>query len=133
MIPATNGLLSQDFAIAEQTSHTWYLDIDRDVVVGYTDGLDAIEQAIYLMLETERFQHVIFSWNYGAEFLDLYGQPMAYVLPEIKRRISEALLQDSRIRAVENFDFHVEKSKVLVTFTAVTIFGALPIQKAVAS
>ena len=131
MIPATNGFLQQDFEIAEQPTYTFFLDIDRNVIFGFTDNLEAMKQAIYLIFETERFQYVIFTWNYGIELLDLYGKQMTFVLPELKRRISEALLQDTRIQILEDFNFQVNKNKVLVTFTAVTIFGSVPIERAV--
>ena len=131
MIPA-NGFLPEDFVIVEQSSKTFYLDINRNVVYGYTDGQDAMRQAIYLILSTERYQYIIFSRNYGIELLDLYGKQMTYVLPELERRITEALLQDTRIKSLENFNFAVARNAILTTFTAVTIHGEIPIEKAVA-
>jgi len=130
MIPA-NGFLPEDFEVAEQGSQTFYLDIDRNAVFGYTDGQEAVKQAIYLILSTERYQYVIFSRNYGIELLDLYGRQMTYVLPELKRRIEEALLQDTRIKSLEDFNFMVSKNTILATFTAVTVHGGIPIEKAV--
>jgi len=129
MIPA-NDLLNKDFEIVEQGSQTFYLDIARNAVYGYIDGQEAVKQAIYLILSTERYQYAIFSWNYGIELFDLFGKQMTYVLPELKRRITEALLQDTRIKSLENFGFKVSKNKILTTFTAVTIFGGIPIEKA---
>ena len=46
-------------------------------------------------------------------------------IPEIERRVREALLQDDRITAVQNFEFTVNKKKVLTTFTVVSIFGEI--------
>jgi hypothetical protein len=89
------------------------------------------EQAIYLILQTERYHYVIFSWNYGIELEDLFGMPISWVIPEVKRRITEALLQDSRITEVDNFEFDVKKGVVTTTFTAHTIFGDIPIERAV--
>jgi len=131
MIPA-NSYLIEDFEIVEQGSQTFYLDINGNAVYGYTDGLDAMRQAIYLILSTERYQYVIFSRNYGIELLDLYGRQTTYVLPELKRRITEALLQDTRITRLEDFVFRVGKGTVHVTFTAVTVHGSVPIERAVA-
>jgi len=131
MIPE-NGFLPDDFVIVEQSSKTFYLDINRNVVYGYTDGQDAMRQAIYLILSTERYQYVIFSRNYGIELLDLYGKQMTYVLPELERRITEALLQDTRIMSLEGFNFSVSRNAILTTFTAVTVHGDIPIEKAVA-
>ena len=62
---------------------------------------------------------------------DLFGQPISYVMAELERRISEALLQDSRITSVENFEFDYKKNKVFCKFTVVTIFGETEIEKVV--
>ena len=131
MIPA-NGFMRTDFVFVDQPSHTFFLDIDNNVSFGYTDGREAVKQAIYLVLETERYQHAIFSRNYGAELRDLIGQPIDYVLPELRRRITEALLQDTRIRQVEDFEFEVKKGVVTAAFTAMTVFGPIQFEKAVA-
>jgi len=130
MIPA-NGFLDKDFEVVEQSSHTFYLDVDRNIVFGFTNKYEAMKQAIYLILETERYQYVIFSWNYGIELLDLFGKQMTFVLPELKRRISEALLQDTRIKYIEDFDFQVNRNIVTTTFTAVTVYGNIPIERTV--
>jgi hypothetical protein len=131
MIPAFTGFLNENFEVEEQTSHTFYLDIDNNIVLGYTDNQEAVKQAIYLILSTERYKHVIFTHNYGVEFLDLFGKQLTFVLPELRRRITEALIQDTRITSVESFNFKVNKGVVLCTFTAVTIYGNTAIEWAV--
>lgn len=131
MIPSVNPILNNDIEFVEPSSYTFKLDIDNNVVLGMTDEQNAIKQAIYLTLGTERFQWVIFSWNYGVEFNDLFGMPISWVIPEVKRRIVEALLQDARIKTVDGFEFEVGKGKLIITFTAQTIYGDIPIQKEV--
>lgn len=124
MIPAANSdIITAD---AERLpSRTYALDIDSGRIRGTTDGREALKQAIYLILNTERYAHLIYSWNYGSETNNLIGQPKDYALPEIKRLITEALLQDDRILSVEKFEFSTEKFKVLVTFTVNTIYGEI--------
>ena len=68
---------------------------------------------------------MIYSWNYGFEKKRLIGKPVDYCIPEIERSIKEALLQDDRITAVDNFQFEVNKKKVLTTFRVVSIFGPI--------
>lgn len=94
-----------------------------DKINGYTDDLEAIAQAIYLILGTERYQFIIYSWDYGIELVDLYGKPMPYVMSELPRRITEALTQDDRIEDVIDFEFEVNGKKLHTTFTAVTNKG----------
>lgn len=124
MIPSTTGFLEQDFELEEQPTHTYKMDMKDDLIRGYTDELEAMRQAIYKILLTERFQYIMYSGNYGIELLDLYGQPISYVCPELERRISEALLWDKRIKSLADFEFSIpQKGVVHVSFTAHTVFG----------
>lgn len=131
MLPAVNDDLQKDFEIEEETSHTYKLDWDNSTIAGYVDDLEAMKQAIYLILNIERYEYLIYSWNYGIELTDLFGQPTSFVLPELKRRITEALLQDTRIIGVENFSFEINRGKVHATFTVHTIFGDVEAERVV--
>lgn len=131
MLPAVNDDLQKDFEIEEETSHTYKLDLDNSTIAGYVDDFEAMKQAIYLILNIERYEYLIYSWNYGIELNDLYGQPIPFVLPELKRRITEALVQDSRILGVDNFSFETNKGKVHATFTVNTIYGDVEAEKVV--
>lgn len=129
MIPKGTEDLKQGFEIIEQPSNTYRMA--DDVISGKVDGIEAMEQAIYKILNTERYDHAIYSWNYGIELEDLFGQPADYVCPELKRRITEALTQDSRIHSVDSFVFEVRKKRISVTFTAHTIFGDVTTERQV--
>ncbi len=132
MIPGVNGFLQEDFEIEEQPSKTYKMYLEQEVINGFTDGLDAMKQTIYMILNTERYQYIIYSWNYGIELDDLFGEPITYVCPELERRITEALTQDERILSVDAFSFDVSvKGVVHVTFTAHTIFGEVDAEKVV--
>ena len=126
MLPAQEIELIEDFTITTQPGLTWRLDLEQKrMSPGMVDGIEAVEQAIYKILLTERYQYPIYSWDYGIELLDLYGKPLSYVRPELERRIREALLQDDRITAVDSFYFEsvADKNSLQVTFTAHTIYG----------
>lgn len=132
MIPSTTAFLEQDFEIEEQPTHTYKMNLTGEFVRGYTDNQEAMKQAIYKILNTERYQYVMYSWNYGVELLDLFGEPVSYVCPELERRITEALTWDDRINSVDNFEFNIsKKGEILVTFTAHTIFGDVAAEKVV--
>lgn len=130
MIPAIDDL-QQDFEIEEQPSKAFKINFNKKNVINFTDGIEAVTQAVYLILNTERYEHVIHSWNYGVELVELFGQPIPFVLPEIKRRITEALMQDDRIESVENFNFEVDKRQVNVSFDVRSIFGTINAEKVV--
>lgn len=115
---------SSDVVSTRQPGFTYKLNVERERVLGYTDKLDAYRQAVYKILNTERYEYVIYSWNYGVEFQELIGKPIYYVIPEIERRITEALMQDDRTVAVGGFEFDTSKRGIVhVTFTAVSIYG----------
>lgn len=116
-----------------QPNKTYKMMIDTDRIQGtIADDLEAVKQAIYKIINTERYKFLIYSWNYGIELEDLFGKPIPYVLPEIPRRIKEALTQDDRIKDVLGFDLtYNRKSDVLAKFTVVTIYGNLEIEKVV--
>lgn len=116
-----------------QPNKTYKMMIDTDRIQGtITDDLEAVKQAIYKIINTERYKFLIYSWNYGIELEDLFGKPIPYVLPEIPRRIKEALTQDDRINDVLGFDLSYDrKGNVLAKFTVVTIYGSVEIEKVV--
>ena len=124
MIPSTSAFLESDFEIETQPTHTYKMNLESGSIRGYTDKLEAIKQAIYKILLTERYQYLMYSPNYGIETLDLYGEPLSYVCPELERRISEALLWDDRIESISDFEFDLsKKGSVQVSFTVHTRFG----------
>lgn len=132
MIPSITGFLEQDFELEEQPTYTYKMNLDTGSIRGYTDGLDAMKQAIFKILQTERYQYIMYSWNYGIETLDLYGEPISYVCPELERRITEALLWDERIESVDNFEFDLpQKGVIHVSFTAHTTFGDVQAERTV--
>lgn len=132
MIPSTVGFLDQDFEIGEQPDKTYKMDLNGISIWGFCDGLEAMKQTVFRILNTERYQYIIYSWNYGMETLDLYGQPVTYVCPELERRIEEALLVDSRIVRVSDFEHDTSvKGVVYTTFTVHTVFGEFVAEKEV--
>lgn len=131
MTPQVQDDIKQDFIFTTLPSKTFKMNLDSLTVMGTVDQMEALLQSVYLILNTERYFWLIFSWNYGVQLHDLIGKDSAYCIPEIERRIREALLQDDRITAVENFHFERNKRQVTATFTVVSIFGKVDIKKVV--
>ena len=80
----------------------------------------AIRQAVFCMLNTQRYNSEIFSTNYGFEFQDLIGQDVDYICAVLPSRIKEALTMDDRIEDVTDFDISVKNKSVFAKFTVVT-------------
>lgn len=109
----------------EPPSKTWRLDLLDGRLKGYTDELEAVGQAAMMALETCRYRHMIFSWQYGAELWTLIGKDPDYVFSEAKRMIAEALSTDTRITGVRDFTF----TDKVIGFTIDTIYGSKNIRK----
>lgn len=131
MIPQVQDDIRQNFTFEALPSKTFRLNHNNLTVTGTIDQIQAVEQAVFLILNVERYQWLIFSWNYGVELHNLIGKDPEYCLPEIERRVREALLQDDRITAVQDFQFEINKKQVLTTFTVVSIFGEINVEKVV--
>lgn len=127
MIPIIDE--STDVEFTEMPSKSYKVDY-KDRIYGHNDGLEAMKQTAYRILLTERYKYMIYDWNYGIELDDLFGQPMSYVIPEITRRIEEALTQDDRVDSVDNFSYDTSKRHELaVTFTVHTKYGNFDMEK----
>lgn len=113
------------FALAARPGRTFRGDWQKGALDGMTDGREAVRQAVFLILHTERYGWPIHSWGYGVELHSLIGKDPAYCVPEIERRVKEALLQDDRITAVRDFSFTVQKKKVLAAFAVESIYGSI--------
>ncbi len=132
MVPQNNKELVLNDELKEMPSYTYKIDWKKDKMIGNTDKIPAMEQAIYKIINTERYQYLIYTWNYGIELQNLIGKSTNYCIPEIERRITEALLWDSRITGVSDFEFDLSRKKsILVTFTVQTIFGNIKSERQV--
>lgn len=134
MLPVrdTRNDINENITVEESPTKTYKMKLFGDRINGKTDEQEAMKQAIYKILNTERYSYSIYSWNYGIELKDLFGKPKNFCKSELKRRIKEALIQDERILDVNAFSFEDKKRRELaVTFTANTIYGDVNITKEV--
>lgn len=106
-----------------EPSLSWQLDFRTGRVTNRIDELDAVKQAVFKILQTERYEYLIYTFDYGSELRGLIGVNPLFVRSELNRRIEEALLQDDRIIAIENTQVTIEEERLLATFTVVTGLG----------
>ncbi|RED64676.1 DUF2634 domain-containing protein [Cohnella lupini] len=126
MIPTGNSIgteLGDDFDL-QSTSLTYRFDPKSGLISGKIDGIEAVKQAVFKILQTERFQYLAYDSDYGIEMISLLGQDRRIYRSELKRRIEEALLQDERIDAVEDMEVSFQENAVLARFTVVTPIGS---------
>lgn len=126
MLPDKNTILQED---ERMPSYTPKIDFERNRIMGTVDNIDAMEQAIYLILQTERYESIIYNWYYGVEFDTLIGKSRELITSELERRIREALTEDDRINRISDFDIEFTSDKAIVSFTVNTIFGDIEISE----
>lgn len=106
----------------EQTSLSYKVDFNKNKIIGKTDKLDAVKQAVFLLLKTERNYSKIYK-DYGIKTFDLIGKDIYIAVSELKRRITEALMEDDRITNLDNFKFDEIDGVLSVEFDVNTIYG----------
>jgi hypothetical protein len=107
----------------QQNTQTFGINFTNNTIGNKVDNLEALRQSIYLMISVEADQYLIYPYTYGMKTLDLIGKPAHYVMAVISDRIKETLLSDDRINDVTDFEYEVDRNKLLVKFVVDTIYN----------
>jgi len=124
MIPEQQVDLT-NLEIVSQPSLTYKLDFERKRISGKIDNEEAIMQMVMKILYTERYAYVIYSPQYGVELDRLMGKDYNFIVSDLERTITEALLADDRILSIT--DFVAEQTaidRMTATFTVNSIVGS---------
>lgn len=130
MIPKINKIELVDEI---QPSKTYRLDTVNKRIYKMIDGIKAVEQAIYKILQTERTAYLIYSLAYGSELERYIGKEFDYVSSDIQRAIEDALLVDKRILEISEFTVLHENNSLNLAFKVKTVFGEINIESEVIS
>jgi len=133
MIPQ-GGTIQPDTEVVEsldQPSLTYRLNLEEGTLSSQIDGLEAIKQAVAKVLQTRRFEHLIYSSDYGHELYDVIGRDPLWAYAEIERHIKEALLQDDRILSVDDMNISFAGETAMAEFTVRTVYGPFVMTKEV--
>ena len=67
MLPqSSNVQVMTDLDIISQPDKTYYIDKEKKIIQGTVeDYLKAVEQSVYLILQTERYDYIMYSHKYG--------------------------------------------------------------------
>lgn len=109
-----------------QTGLTYYINSKIGRICSMVDGKEAIIQAIYKALDTEKMGYEIYGWLYGLDMEPFIGQDLDYIQTNIQSYIEDCLLQDDRINAIQNLT--VEQQEIdscLITFNVDTTEGMI--------
>lgn len=105
-------------------SYTYKIDFENKRIRGFTDGYEAIYQAVRKIIITERYSRAIYFGEYGIELEALIGKNISYVRADLERRINEAVKADERVIGIENLNImQTEHDTLSVAFSVRTIAG----------
>jgi hypothetical protein len=112
----------EDIEIEDLPTNTFL--VEEEQVAGMNDGIEAMRQAVEIILTTKRFNHQIYTENFGIELDDLVGEDPDYIEGTLPERVRDAFSIDDRILSEENYVFTVTGDTMTVTFDVVTVFGS---------
>ena len=111
----------------QQPSKCFGLDLNTFYLVGEIDEKEALIQAIFFMLNTEKENYIVYPDWYGLTLSDLYGKKAEYVASELERRIKEALLADDRILEIKDFQTRITNGELAAYYVINTIYGTIKV------
>lgn len=123
-LPDGNAL-SSGVQIQRIPSMTWGIQNGR--IRGTVDGLEAVRQAVEIILNTERFRWQIYKPYSGVQLHTLIGQEPGYVAVELQRRIGEALSMDDRIHGISDFSHTIHEDSLTASMLVNTVYGSTPV------
>lgn len=124
MIPEQQVDLT-NLEVVSQPSLTYKLDFERKRISGKIDNEEAIMQMVMKILYTERYAYVIYSSQYGVELDRLIGKDYDFIVSDLERTITEALLADDRILSITDFvTEQVGIDRMTASFTVNSVVGS---------
>lgn len=126
VLPESGNInISSGVTFIQQPSLTWYINKDNNRIQGEVDNLDAVRQAVEIILNVERFRWQIYSPNSGMQWDGLIGQNPGYVASEVQRRIKDALSTDERVLGISNFEYTLSGADFVGSVTVETVYGRI--------
>ena len=126
-----DNVLNTDVEITEDIDVSKTYNLTEKKIQGNIDQLGALQQAIYKILNTGKYEYQIYRFDYVIALESLIGKEANYVRVELKRRIQECLLNYERIISVDNFNFATKGDNLTCTFEVVSIYGEMIVTKEV--
>ena len=88
-------------------------------------GLEAVKVWIWCAMHTQRFQYAIYSWDYGADFEQYFGQAVTqeFLDTDCHDEVEETLTISPYITGIDDFSAVLDGEQLHVEFTVQTIYG----------
>jgi hypothetical protein len=122
---SNQGTATQTSALASLKE--WDVDFDTGQMTGQlVTGTRAVEVWIWKCLQTQRFRHAIYSWQYGSELESYIGKALQqeYIDTDVRLAIEDALLINPEIESITDFDGQLDGDTLHLAITVNTIYGS---------
>lgn len=132
-----DGITSDQLAAPWQPfrEYEWSLETNDFVItsgqVKVLEGAPALKIWIYKTLLTQRGRYRAYTWDYGNDLDSLIassGMVRDVLVSEARRITEEALLMNTHISDLENFNAWLDDSVLHIHFTAVTDSGKIEVE-----
>ena len=110
---------------AANGSKTYRLDKENKRIMGFISGQAAMEQAVEILLTTERYAYEIYDWSFGSQLHELMGIGVREAELKAASYIQEALLVDDRVKEVRDMQVMGKRNHLSLSFSVVTKEGVL--------
>ena len=128
VLPTANLDLATGVTFQKQPSLTWFLDQASGRIRGTVDNLEAVRQAVEIILHVERFRWQLYRPYSGLQWEGLVGQSPHYVASEVRRRMEEALQMDDRVLGISAFSYTTQADMFTASITVSTVYGEIQTQ-----
>ncbi len=117
--------LDGSYTLIKSTDTTYRMDTESLSIRGLCCGRDAVKQAVYKLLMTEKDTYVIYDKSYGVRLKDLFGTDISYARAVIRLRLEDAFKNDERIKGITSFSADAVKNKLRVELSLDTVYGGI--------
>ena len=124
-------MTGEPVATTRQPPREYELDLSTGQLTGrIVEGLDAIKVWVWNCLKTERYRYPIYSWQYGCEYEQYFGEivPDDWLQGDCKTETEEALRVNPWITGITDFEASMEGSHLRLSFTLETAFGEAEVE-----
>jgi len=133
MIPPLRDDLARPIQTIRKPSLAWgYIhaidpfNAESSRINGYVDALEAVRQAVWHIVHTERYAYPVYPDNYGIELEQFIGESFAFFRAKIAQVMKDALMQDNRIREVILLQTQQRgPSSAYAEFEIVSVYGRI--------
>lgn len=116
----------------QEIYRTYRMDFVRKRIGGMVDDKEAVLQAIWKMLSTVRFAHLIYDDQYGCDIFNKIndkGLTSSYLENDLPAMLEDAFASDERITGVSDLRYEIlSHDSVHVQFVAATIYGDVDVE-----